>query len=133
MAGTIMMYTAGFVNHPNYMAISNRLGIDVTVSPRNSTVNAIMKFIRKGDINSVHTLFGHSAEVIEFSVKDKSLVTGLALKDIKIPANSLILTVVRNNVNEIPDGSFVVNSGDRVITIAKRESIRALEQVFFSK
>jgi trk system potassium uptake protein TrkA len=121
------------VNHPNYMAISNRLGIDVTVSPRNSTVNAIMKFIRKGDINSVHTLFGHSAEVIEFSVKDKSSVAGLALKDIKIPAHSLILTVVRNNINEIPDGNFVVNSGDRVITIAKRESIRALEQVFFSK
>ncbi len=121
------------VNHPNYMAISNRLGIDVTVSPRNSTVNAIMKFIRKGDINSVHTLFGHSAEVIEFYVKEKNSLVGLALKNIKIPAGSLILTVVRNNVNEIPDGNFVVNSGDRVITIAKRESIHALEQVFLSK
>jgi trk system potassium uptake protein TrkA len=121
------------VNHPNYMAISNRLGIDVTVSPRNSTVNAILKFIRKGDINSVHTLFGHSAEVIEFFVKDKSSVAGLALKDIKIPADSLMLTVVRNNVNEIPDGNFVVNIGDRIITIAKRDSIHALEQVFLNK
>lgn len=121
------------VNHPNYMAISNRLGIDVTVSPRNSTVNAIMKFIRKGEINSVHTLFGHSAEVIEFSVKEKNALVGSALKNIKIPPDSLILTVVRNNVNEIPDGSFVVNSGDRIITIAKRESIHAIEEVFSGK
>jgi trk system potassium uptake protein TrkA len=121
------------VNHPNYMAISNRLGIDVTVSPRNSTVNAIMKFIRKGEINSVHTLFGHSAEVIEFTVKEKNPLVGCALKNIKIPSGSLILTVVRNNVNEIPDGNFVVNSGDRVITIAKRESIHAIEEVFSGK
>jgi len=121
------------VNHPNYMAISNRLGIDVTVSPRNSTVNAIMKFIRKGDIKSVHSLFGHSAEVIEFFINDKSVLVGSALKNIKIPADTIILTVVRNNVNEIADGNFVVNSGDRIITIAKRESIHALEQVFSSK
>jgi len=121
------------VNHPNYMAISNRLGIDVTVSPRNSTVNAIMKFIRKGDIKSVHSLFGHSAEVIEFFINDKGVLVGSALKNIKIPADTIILTVVRNNVNEIADGNFVVNSGDRIITIAKRESIHALEQVFSSK
>jgi len=121
------------VNHPNYMAISNRLGIDVTVSPRNSTVNAIMKFIRKGDIKSVHTLFGHRAEVIEFLIKEKNPLAGSALKNIKIPPDSLILTVVRNNVNEIPDGNFIVNKDDRVITIARRESINALEQVFINK
>ena len=118
------------VNHPNYMVISNKLGIDVTVSPRDSTVNAIMKYIRKGEIRSVHTLFGVSAEVIEFSISDKSDIIGVPLKDIKIPPNSLILTVVRNKINEIPDGNFVVLEGDRVITIAKRESIQALEKVF---
>jgi len=121
------------VNHPNYIGISNRLGIDVTVSPRNSTVNAIMKFIRKGDIKSIHTLFGDSAEVIEFHINDKSDLIGKALKDIKIPSDSLMLTVVRNNINEMPDGSFIVNNGDRIITIVKRESIHELENVFISK
>lgn len=118
------------VNHPNYMAISSRLGIDVTVSPRNSTVSAIMKFLRKGDIKSIHTLFGDSAEIIEFNITDRSSLDGLPLKDIATPPNSLILTVVRNNINEIPDGNFTIKNGDRVITIAKRESIHALEMVF---
>ena len=120
------------VNQPNYMLISNKLGIDVTVSPRNSTVNAIMKYIRKGEIRSIHTLFDDSAEVIEFSVPDNSEIIGIPIKDIKIPPDSLILTVVRNKVNEIPDGNFVVLQGDRVITIAKRESIPALEKVFLN-
>ena len=119
------------VNHPNYMVISNKLGIDVTVSPRNSTVDTIMKYIRRDEIKSVHSLFGDSAEVIEYIISDKSEIIGIPLKDIKIPPNTLILTVVRNNVNEIPDGNFVVLQGDSVITIAARESIQALEEVFF--
>jgi trk system potassium uptake protein TrkA len=120
------------VNHPNYMIISNKLGIDVTVSPRNSTVNTIMKYIRRGEIKSIHTLFGDRAEVIEFAVSDKSEIIGIPVKNIKLPPNSLILTVVRNKINEIPDGNFVVLEGDRVITIAKRESIQALEKVFLN-
>jgi trk system potassium uptake protein TrkA len=119
------------VNHPNYMVISNKLGIDVTVSPRNSVVNTIMKYIRRDEIKSIHTLFGNQAEVIEYSISDKSEIIGIPIKDIKIPPDSLILTVVRNRINEIPDGNFVVLEGDRVITIAKRESVQALEKVFF--
>ncbi len=121
------------VNHPNFIAISNRLGIDVTVSPRNSTVNAIMKFIRKGDIRSVHTLFGHSAEVIEFEIANKSGLIGVSLRNISIPSDSLILTVVRDGVNEIPDGNLTVREGDRIITIVKSESITLLENVFLVK
>ena len=118
------------VNHPNYMIISNKLGIDVTVSPRNSTVDTIIKYIRRGEIKSIHTLFGDRAEVIEFSISDKSEIIGIPIKDIKMPPDSLILTVVRNKINEIPDGNFIVLKGDIVITIAKRESIQALEKVF---
>jgi trk system potassium uptake protein TrkA len=91
-----------------------------------------MKYISRGEIKSIHTLFGDRAEVIEFAVSDKSEIIGIPVKDIKLPPNSLILTVVRNKINEIPDGNFIVLEGDRVITIAKRESILALEKVFLN-
>jgi trk system potassium uptake protein TrkA len=118
------------VNRPNYVPISSKLGIDVTVSPRHSTVSAIMKYIRRGDIKSIHSLFYGKAEVIEFSVKEKSILINKALKDIKLPPETLILTVIRNNVNEIPDGQFKINAGDTIITIAKQSAIQELEEVF---
>jgi trk system potassium uptake protein len=118
------------VNRPNYMSISSRLGIDVTVSPRNSTVSAIMKYIKRGDIKNIHTLFNGKAEVIEFSITEKNALVGMALKDISIPQGSIILTVIRNDVREIPDGRFTINAGDTVITIAKLVSVSALEKVF---
>jgi len=121
------------VNRPNYMPISSQLGIDVTVSPRNSTVSAIMKYIRRGDIKSIYSLFGGRAEVIEFSINEKSSLAGQKLMDISLPDGSLILTVIRNGVNEIPDGSFAINAGDTVITIARLGSISALEEIFLTK
>ncbi len=121
------------VNRPNYMPISSKLGIDVTVSPRNSTVSTIMKYIRRGDIKSIYSLFNGKAEVIEFSIKDKSRLIGKALKNIFLPPDSLILTVVRNGINEIPDGNFIINNGDTVITIVKLDSIQKLEEVFLSE
>jgi trk system potassium uptake protein TrkA len=120
------------VNRPNYIQISSRLGIDVTVSPRNSTVGAIMKYIKRGDIKNIHTLFDGKAEVIEFFVSENSQLVGKALKDITMPRDSIILTVIRNDVREIPDGNFRIKAGDTVITIAKLGSVSALEKVFIT-
>ncbi len=120
------------VNKPNYMQISAKLGIDVTVSPRISTVNAIMKYIRRGDIKSVYTLFGGKAEVIEFSIGENHRLKDQKLKDIALPEDSIILTVIRNGVNEIPDGNFAILPGDTVITIAKLGSVSALEEIFMA-
>ena len=120
------------VNKPNYIQISSKIGIDVTVSPRISTVNAIMKYIRRSDIKSVYTLFGGKAEVIEFSISENHGLIGQKLKDIALPEDSIILTVIRNGVNEIPDGNFAVHSGDTVITIARLGSVSALEEIFMA-
>ncbi len=118
------------VNRPNYIPISSKLGIDVTVSPRHSTVSAIMKYIRRGDIKNIHSLFYGKAEVIEFAVNEKSILIGKSLKEITLPPETLILTVIRNGVNEIPDGQFKINAKDTIITIAKQNAIQELEEVF---
>ncbi len=89
-----------------------------------------MKYIRRGDIKNIHSLFYGKAEVIEFSVKDKSILIGKSLLEITLPPQTLILTVIRNGVNEIPDGKFRINAGDTVITIAKQSAIQELEEVF---
>ncbi len=121
------------VNQTNYLPISSQLGIDVTVSPKNSTVDAIMKFIRRGNIKSVHSLFHGRAEVIEFSISEKSGLIGKSLKEIELPPDCLILTIIRGSINEIPDGNFKILADDAVITIVKKASIPDLEEVFLTE
>lgn len=112
----------------NYIPIAARLAIDTTINPKTTTVDAILKFVRRGDIKSVHSLFGGKAEVIQFSVEENTHIPGMKIHDLHMPENSLILSVSRDNEDIIPDGNFEFMSGDSVIAIVKKESIKILEE-----
>ncbi len=112
----------------NYLNIANNLGIDATISPKISTVDAILKFVRKGNINSVHSLFEGKAEVIEFLVDEKNPISDIPIKDLDLPENFLILSVIRNNEDFLPGGNFKIQTGDSIITIVKKESIPKVEE-----
>lgn len=119
--------TIALVTNAGYLSIASRLDIDVAISPKNSTVDAILKYIRRGNIKGLHSLFGGKAEVIEFIANEKSGLMGRRLKDLSFPENTLILSVVRGEKNILPDGELVIGPGDLVILIAAKESIPRLE------
>ena len=106
------------ITKSNYLPIASKLSIDATISPKNCTVDAILKFIRRGDIKSVHSIFDGKAEVIEFSVNEKNRLANRVLKDIEMPENSLILSVVRQGESILPDGNLEILPGDLAIIIA---------------
>jgi trk system potassium uptake protein TrkA len=118
------------VNKTNYLNISDNLGIDSTVSPKLSSVNAILKYLRRGNVKNVYKIFDGKAEVSEFTVQHNAPVAGKALKDIKLPNGSLILAVTRGSQNTIPDGSFVLAGGDSVISFCIKDSSESLQNFF---
>lgn len=118
------------VTKASYFPMAAELGIDSTISPKNSTVDAIMKYIRKGDIKSVHSIFDGKAEVIEFSIDNDNIMAGKALVDISLPENTLVLSVIRKKTSHLPTGGFVIMPGDVVILISSKESIARLEAAF---
>lgn len=118
------------VNKTNYLSISDNLGIDSTVSPKLSSVNAILKYIRRGNIKSVYKIFDGKAEVSEFNIIPGAPVEGKALKDIKLPSGSLILAVSRRDDNFIPDGNFRIEADDSVITFCTKDTADSLQNFF---
>lgn len=118
------------VNKTNYLSISDNLGIDSTVSPKLSSVNAILKYIRRGNIKSVYKIFDGKAEVSEFNLLPDAPLDGKALKDIKLPSGSLILAVSRRGSTFIPDGNFELQGNDSVITFCTRDTAESLNSFF---
>jgi len=118
------------ITKSNYLPIASKLSIDATISPKNCTVDAILKFIRRGDIKSVHSIFDGKAEVIEFYVNEKNRLANCTLKDIEMPENSLILSVVREGESILPDGNLQILPGDLVLIIASKTSIAQIESFF---
>ncbi|MBU1053113.1 MAG: Trk system potassium transporter TrkA [Proteobacteria bacterium] len=118
------------VTRRNYLSIASSLGIDSIVSPKRSTVDAVLKFIRKGNIKSIYSILTGKAEVIEFSVNKNSPITGKTIENIRLPDNTLILAVTRGFESYIPGGKFLIQEGDDIITITTKESVSELEEIF---
>ncbi|OPX18687.1 MAG: hypothetical protein BZ151_13425 [Desulfobacca sp. 4484_104] len=118
------------MNKTNYVTIAANLGIDATVSPKASSVSAILRFIRRGNIKSVYTIFDGKAETIEFAIPESSMVVGKTVKDLRLPAGSLVVAVNRQDKNYVPNGDFVIKGGDNVITFSRTEQVERLEEIF---
>jgi len=118
------------VTNSNYLPIAANLDIDSIISPELGTVDTIMKYIRKGDIKSVNSIFAGKAEVIEFSIDDNNIMAGKRLREIEFPEGTLVLSVIRQKRTKLPDGNFVILPGDVVIIISSKESIARVEKLF---
>lgn len=113
----------------NYISLATNLGIDSCISAKMSSVDAILKFIRKGNIKNVYTIFEGQAEAIEFIVTHNKEIIGKKVMDLKLPEGCLIITVQRNRKTIIPDGSFVIEEGDSIIAFVAHDVIGRLEEL----
>lgn len=113
----------------NYISLATNLGIDSCISAKMSSVDAILKFIRKGNIKNVYTIFEGQAEAIEFIVTHNKEIIGKKVMDLKLPEGCLIITVQRNRKTIIPNGSFVIEEGDSIIAFVAHDVISRLEEL----
>jgi trk system potassium uptake protein TrkA len=118
------------VNKTKYLHMASTLGIDITISPKISAVNTILKYIKKGNIINIYSLFDGKAEAIEFLLKENSSLNGISVKEADLPKNIVLVAINRDGKSYIPDGSFVFKSGDIVIVFALKESVKAVEEFF---
>ncbi len=117
------------VSKANYLNLAATLGIDATVSPKLSSVNTILRYLRKGNVRSVQTLFDGRTEVVEFVIPPDSPVAAQPLKELRVPKNSLILAVKRDGGDFIPDGNAVFQPGDIVLAFTKKNALEKLEKL----
>jgi trk system potassium uptake protein TrkA len=122
--------TIALVKKSSYVQIATTLGIDVAISPVDSMVSSILQYIRTSNVRSVHSLSGGKVEVTELSVSAGSRVREKPLKKIKLPQDTLVLSVIREDQDIIPDGDFRFQTGDHVIVITGRESVSKVEALF---
>ena len=113
-----------------FMRLVTKVGIDAAVSARQSTVNAILRYVRRGNVQSVATLKGSSAEALELSVGPDSPIAGRTLMDAEFPKGAVLGALIRGGAVIMPRGRDVVEPGDRAIVFALPEAIGDIERLF---
>ncbi len=114
----------------DYVPLVSRVGIDAAVSPRLSTVNAILRYVRRGNVTSVATLSGITAEAIEFDVGEGARIAGRRIEEVAFPDAAIVGAILRNSQVITPRGRDRIQAGDRVVMFALPDAISSIEQLF---
>jgi len=111
--------TIAQVRRSDYISLMQSVGIDVGISPRTLTANAILRFINRGsNVLSVTLLSNENAEMVELIVEEDSKIINKKLMDLNFPAGAIIGSIFRKNQVIIPKGNDVILPGDMVTVFA---------------
>lgn len=103
------------INRPDYALLVDTLDIDTAIRPRYLTAGSILKFVRKGRIESIMILGEDQGEVIEINVGKHAPVNGKTLEELALPSGVLVGAIVREDKAIIPRGSDHVCYQDRIV------------------
>ena len=115
-----------------YGQLANQLGVDAIISPKRAITDAILRYVRRGTVQSTLVLGEHDAEMIEFRVSDKPARPDLIekpLKDLRFPEGALIGAVIRGADVFIPSGATVLRPRDELFVVCRPEALGKVEDL----
>ena len=109
------------------------LGIDCFIHPDVEAARAILRSISHGALGNIFSFAGTSYELGSINVAEGSVFDGLCIKDYRsiIKEDSLVALLERESGSSreciLPEGSTVLQKGDRIHILASEEK---MEQIF---
>jgi trk system potassium uptake protein TrkA len=117
-------------NRIPYVGLLAGVGIDAAVSSRLMAASAILRFVRRGQVEQVATFSDTDAEAIEIEVSEGSPAVDKSLLDLTLPIGVIIGGISRKGTTFVPDGSTVIRAGDHIIFFALPPDIEESTALF---
>jgi trk system potassium uptake protein len=106
----------GVINRRAYADLVQGTQIDIAISPSHTVLGELLAYVRRGDVEAVHSLRRGAAEALEAIVRGTSKqcrMAGRRVDELKLPEGTQIGAIVRGL--HLPDGSEAENAKPRVI------------------
>lgn len=124
------------VSRSTYVDLLEGDDIDIAISPQQATIGQILAEIRKGDIASVHALRRGAAEAIEVMVPASpagSKLIGKRITDVKLPPNTNIGGLIRDDMVVIKNRDTIIAAGDHLLLfVLDKKHIKDIEHLLQS-
>ena len=124
------------VNRMTNRNIIDTLNLGSVVCPKELCCNNIARYVRamqnqNGAAISVHAIADGQAEAVEFLVDHSTPNCGIPLKDLKLKANVLLVSITRAGHTEIPNGMSCFLPGDYIVVVANSQyTIQNIDDIF---
>ena len=115
----------------SYIPLAEAMDIDGVISTTNTTVDAIVRFLRSDRIQSLHTLFDGELEVYEYQVNPGFRYIGKKLRDVPFGGKITIAGVRKKNGDDnfIPDGNYIIEEWDTLLIAAVHSNYAYVEKL----
>lgn len=119
-------------NGQGFVFIKDQLDLSLAINPELHAAMELFNILKLPSAINIETFARGLFEMVEIKLKDDSSVDGMSLIDLrkKFPGNYLVCMVQRGEEVFIPDGHFVLKSGDRIgLTAAPTEIQKLLKKM----
>ncbi len=127
------MHTIARIRNPEYNDSSigfmrQHLGLSMSINPELLAAQELYNILKLPSAVNIETFSRRNFEMVEIQIKPDSALDRIRLIDLrkKYRANFLICAVQRDKQVYIPDGNFILQSGDRIGLIAPPTEIQKL-------
>jgi len=128
--------TLALVNREDLAALARLQDIDGVISPRLLTARQVRSalYSEGGEAGNFTTISETNMEVHEMIADPSSTILGVPLKDLKLPVNTLVGALVKQDKKAvIASGISVIEVGDQVVMLTLPESVAKLRALIEGK
>jgi trk system potassium uptake protein TrkA len=120
--------TIARINNPKNELLFRKRGIETTISATHAVLAQIEQELPTQQMIALLQL--HSGlELVEIKLPETSTVVGRGVRDILLPAESLISLIVDpGGVPRMPSGDTRLSAGDALVVVSRKESLEILRE-----
>jgi trk system potassium uptake protein TrkA len=122
-------HTIARINNPkNEWLFRESFGVDVALSNTHMIAKLLQEEIALGDIVTLLKLRKGAMSLVELTLADDSMAVGEAIKDLTLPAEVVLATIIRGNELVLPKGTTVLEAGDEILAVTTGTGEAALQK-----
>lgn len=118
------------INSTNYLSLLGKLGIDVPIYPREVVISSLLRSLRRNAVRDAHSLRDGFAEILDIEIVEGSSVPGQKLGSMDFPDGVVAGLIMRANKLIVATNKTILEHRDRLILVADRSAIAAIERMF---
>jgi trk system potassium uptake protein len=122
--------TIARVNNPKNANVFLKLGVDMTVNSTTLIADLIEEAVDYSGMKTLTSLKNNRIIVSEIEITKDSPVTNKRVGEIKIPADCIWITIIKNDELFGPEEDLILVAGDSVILISNLENKKQLRKIF---
>jgi trk system potassium uptake protein TrkA len=121
------------INNPKNEGIFRLLGIDATVSSTDLILSVIEQEIPEQALVPLLRLRHADVEVVDIILPKDSSLDGVAVRELRLPPESLIAFVIRGGESIFPTGTTTLRAGDEILALTRPAYEEDLRTLFFAR